>query len=427
MIDMPHLRFVHAADLHLDSPFIGIKAVAPENVASTLQDATFSAYENIVNLCIEERVDALLVAGDVYDAADRSLRAQLKFVDGLKRLDEAGIRSFVCHGNHDPLNGWEAQLEYPKGCTRFGEEAQAVPVLEDDPERAVVYGISYPMSEVSDNLALRLGPADSSTFSIGLVHANVDSDTKHLNYAPCSLDDLERSGIDYWALGHVHTRQVLRERTPTVVYPGNPQGRHPNEPGPRGVYLVEVDDGGDVRLDFRSVDNVRWERTRLDISIMENEQDLIDALHNSMDDALNGAVVRSIVLRIALSGRGVIHGSLRQSNFIEGLIEDVNREWARRSPFAWCERIEDDTATPFNRDERINGSDFLAEVLRTADRAKANSDLLARLQIGLSDLYQHRLYRQHLSDHVPSGDDLSRMIDEAEAILVNLLGEDEEP
>ena len=140
--DMTRIRFVHAADLHLDSPFVGIKAVAPDNVASALYGATFAAYENIIKLCIDEQVDALLIAGDVYDSADRSLRAQLKFVDGLKRLDDAGIRSFVCHGNHDPLNGWEARLDYPPSCIRFGAEFEAVPVFEDDPQRAVVHGIS---------------------------------------------------------------------------------------------------------------------------------------------------------------------------------------------------------------------------------------------------------------------------------------------
>lgn len=423
---MPPLRFVHAADLHLDSPFVGIQAVAPGNVAAALQDATFRTYENIIDLCIDEQVDALLVAGDVYDSADRSLRAQLKFVEGLKRLDEAGIRSFVCHGNHDPLDGWEARLDYPSSCTRFGTETDVVPVFEDDPERAVVHGISYPKQDVYENLALRLGTADSNTFSIGLVHANVGSDASHENYAPCSHEDLERSGMDYWALGHVHARQVLSERSPTVVYPGNPQGRHPNEPGARGVYLVEVDDDGDVHLDFRPVDTVRWERTRLDISDMETEQDLIDALHQSMDDATAKSNGQSVVLRIALAGRGSIHGSLQQPDLVDGLMDEVNGECAEKTPFAWCERIEDETAAPFNREVRIEGSDFMAELLRTADRAKEDTDLLASLQDGLSDLYQHRLYRQHLSDHVPSGDELSTMIDEAEAILVNRLGEDED-
>ena len=151
------LRFVHAADLHLDSPFTGIRATAPENVAKALYSATFDSYQNIIDLCISEGVDALLVAGDIYDGADRSLRAQRSFIDGLRSLDSAGIRSFVCHGNHDPLDGWEARLEYPTGCHRFGADFQAVPVFGDEPDRVLVYGISYPTRDVYENLVSRLG------------------------------------------------------------------------------------------------------------------------------------------------------------------------------------------------------------------------------------------------------------------------------
>ena len=125
------IRFVHAADLHLDSPFVGLRSRVPVHVAETLHEATFRAYENIISLCINEDVDALLVAGDIYDSADRSLRAQMRFIEGLTQLEGAGIRSFGCHGNHDPLNGWEARLDYPQGCHRFGPEFSSSPVFPD--------------------------------------------------------------------------------------------------------------------------------------------------------------------------------------------------------------------------------------------------------------------------------------------------------
>ncbi|MCH8225243.1 MAG: DNA repair exonuclease, partial [Chloroflexi bacterium] len=124
---MTRIRFVHAADLHLDSPFSGLRSIVPE-IAQTLHQATFNAYDNIIDLCIREQVDALLVAGDIFDGADRSLRAQLKFADGLNRLEAANIRSFICHGNHDPLDGWEAKITLPGGCHRFGAELTQVPV-----------------------------------------------------------------------------------------------------------------------------------------------------------------------------------------------------------------------------------------------------------------------------------------------------------
>ena len=143
---MPGLRFVHAADLHLDSPFRGIRNEAPTQVADALARATFEAYQNIIDLCLREQVDALLVAGDIYDGADRSLRAQLRFVQGLGRLDAAGIRSFICHGNHDPLDGWEARLALPEGCVRFGPEVEGFPVFPEEPERGggVRHQLSHP-------------------------------------------------------------------------------------------------------------------------------------------------------------------------------------------------------------------------------------------------------------------------------------------
>ena len=418
------IRFVHAADLHLDSPFTGLMAVAPENVANTLYSATFDAYENIINLCISEEVDALLVAGDVYDGADRSLRAQLKFVEGLKRLDTEAIRSFVCHGNHDPLDGWQARLDYPPGCRRFGPEWEAVPVFED-PDRALIHGISYRKRDVTENLALRLGNVDPGPFSIGLVHGNVGNNPEHGAYAPCSLDDLAQSGVHYWALGHVHTRQVLNEQGPTVVYPGNPQGRHPNETGARGVYLVEVDDGGNVGLDFRPMDTVRWARLDSDIAALDTEQDLLDALHKGMQALLDGADGQSVVVRVRLTGRGELNRKLRRPNMIEDLVEAINGEWDERSPFVWCERIEDASASPFDREARLKGSDFLAEVLRTADRSKTDPELLAGLGTGLSDLYQHHRFRSYLSNSAPNEEEIAGLVEEAEAMIVNLLIEND--
>ena len=416
------MRFVHSADLHLDSPFAGIRNSAPPQVSTMLYEATFKAYENIIELCIGEQVDALLIAGDVYDGADRSLRAQRLFIDGLQRLESAGIRSFVCHGNHDPLDGWEARLEYPSLCHRFGSEFEAIPIFPDEPERTVVHGISYPTRDVYDNLVTRLGTVDDGPYSIGLLHTNVGDNTDHALYAPCSLDDLVLSGIDYWALGHVHTREVLSEERPTVVYPGNPQGRQPNETGARGVFVVDVDEHGRANLDFRPVDTVRWERRGLDIASSETEQALIDQLHALVQEVLASADGRSVVIRITLSGRGSMHDSLSKSEFSpDSLVEQINEVWAAQTPFAWCERIVDETASEFERDKRLAGADFVADLLRLSDQSRTDAELLKRLGSGLDGLFSHRQYGQYLTGMLPSDDEIASLIDEAEAIAVDLL------
>ena len=421
---MTRIRFVHAADLHLDSPFSGLRSIVPE-IAQTLHQATFNAYDKIIDLCIREQVDALLVAGDIFDGADRSLRAQLKFADGLNRLEAANIRSFICHGNHDPLDGWEAQITLPGGCHRFGAELTQTPVFEDEPGRAVVYGISYPQREVRESLVPLFGAVEAGPFNIGLLHANVDSNPAHDSYAPCTLNDLKDTGMDYWALGHVHTRQVLSEANPTVLYPGNPQGRHPNEPGARGVYLVEVTDAGHVSLDFRAVDVVRWATLEIDIRALETEQSLVDKIEQEVSLCQDDADGRDIIFRLVLNGRGPLHDSLRRPGFIDDLAERVNETGLRRRPFLWCERIRASTASLIDREQQRQRSDFVGDLVRLCDELQVTPDSLSEIREKLQELYGRGNAGQYLRQYAPTEDDLLELMVSAEAAcLAELLDED---
>ena len=430
---MARLKFVHAADLHLDSPFRGIRSEAPDYVADTLRHATFDAYENIIALCLRESVDALLVAGDVYDGADRSLRAQLKFVDGLNRLDAAaGIRSFVCHGNHDPLDGWEARLALPPGCVRFGPEVTGEPVFPDEPERAMVYGYSYPRREVRENLSplfrgLSVSNAGANGFNIGLLHANVGGNPDHDSYAPCSIADLADTAVDYWALGHVHTRQTLRQERPAVVYPGNPQGRHPLETGARGVYLVEVDDYGAVSLDFRPVDVARWETLSLDISGLEDEQDLLNAVNNLADSALATAGGRPVITRLTLTGRGPLHASLRRPDTVGAILDNLNGQYANAQSWLWCERIQTDTASPVDREQVAQREDFPGDLARLGGELRNDPGALTELRDGLRALYVNSNAAPYLRGYLPSDDELLELLAAAEdECLASLVNEEDE-
>ena len=429
---MARLRFVHAADLHLDSPFRGIRSEAPEYVADSLRRATFDAYENIVALCLRERVDALLVAGDIYDGADRSLRAQLKFVDGLNRLDGAGIRSFICHGNHDPLDGWEARLSLPPGCVRFGPEVTGEPVFADEPERATVYGVSYPTREVRENLTPLFAQASlDGGFGIGLLHANVGGNSNHDSYAPCSVTDLAETGLDYWALGHVHTRQVLRQERPAVVYPGNPQGRHPLETGERGVYLVEVDDYGAVSLEFRPVDMVRWETLEVGIAALEAEQELLDAVDSATAACADAAGGRSVVFRLTLAGRGPLHLWLRSAGTVEELRERVNEQYAPSTSsgqaWLWCERIQADTASPVDREQVALREDFAGDLARLGGELRGDPAALGELRDALRVLYANSNAAPYLRNHLPSDEELLELLAAAEdECLASLVHEEDE-
>ena len=425
---MAKLRFIHAADLHLDSPFVGIRSEAPEYVSETLSRATFDAYENIIHLCLEERVDALLVAGDVYDGADRSLRAQLKFVDGLKQLDEKGIRSFICHGNHDPLDGWEARLTLPTGCVRFGTEVTAAPVFPDEPGRATVYGISYPRREMRENLSPLFRQAQSSVgFNIGLLHANVGGNPNHDSYAPCSVTDLTDNEIDYWALGHVHTRQVLRKHAPAIAYPGNPQGRHPAETGARGVYLVEVGDSSTTRLDFHAVDVVRWETISLDIAGLETEQALIDTVNDRAEYVLEASNRRHVVVRLTLTGRGPLYGWLQLDGTVDALLEQLNDTFSNSRPWLWCERIEIEAASPVDLGQAVKREDFTGDLARLCEEFRGSTDALAALGQSLQELYNTSRARRHLACLLPEGPELLEILTAAEEeCLFGLLGDEDD-
>ena len=425
--DMARLRFIHAADLHLDSPFRGIRSEAPDYVSETLLRATFEAYENIIGLCLSQAVDALFVAGDIYDGADRSLRAQLRFVEGLNRLEQAGIRSFVCHGNHDPLDGWEAGLSLPPGCVRFGPEVSGEPIFLDEPDRAAVYGISYPRRVVTENLSVHFSPPYSAGFNVALLHANVGGNTAHDNYSPCTIEDLASTGVDYWALGHVHTRQVMRQAHPTIVYPGNPQGRNPRETGERGVYLVEVDDFGTVRLDFHPVDVVRWEALELSIAGLEEAQGLIDTVEVALDSIAEAAEGRPVVCRLVLTGRGPLHSWLRRDETVPQLLDEVNQRHTDPASWVWCERIQLDTASPVNRQRASEREDFVGDLVQLSTGLRDDAEALDGLRESLRALYVNSNAAPYLRAHLPSDDELRNLLEAAEKeCLASLVSEEDE-
>src|SRR6266404_1292511 len=267
----PEFRFVHAADLHLDTPFASIGRVAPE-IADRLRDASLEAYDALVGMAIEREAAFVVIAGDTYDSADRGVRAQLRFLRGVERLGERGIPVFAAHGNHDPLDGWSAVRRAPDNLVVFGAEAvEAHPVARGGETLAQVYGISYGTRDVTENLALRFHRGDAPGLHIGVLHCNVGSQPDYAAYSPCSVADLTAAGMDYWALGHIHQYLRLAEGGPWIVYPGSLQAGKSNEVGPKGAVVVDAAGGAVESVEFVELDRVRFERIEVDIS---GERDL---------------------------------------------------------------------------------------------------------------------------------------------------------
>ncbi|QHW34267.1 DNA repair exonuclease [Paenibacillus rhizovicinus] len=321
-------RFIHAADLHVDSPFRGLTEV-PSHVREALQASTFDAVRKLVDAAIGEEVDFVVIAGDLYDSADRSLRAQLALQKEWQRLHAHGVRLFVIHGNHDPLSGQQAALRWPDSIHFFGaERPEQMPAYTKQGELAAyITGISYGSRSVTANLAAGYIARQDGTYGIALLHGNVDGDAGHDPYAPCRLDELVGAGFQYWALGHIHQRAVLHEY-PHVVYAGNTQGRHAKETGAKGCYVVDVSAAHETVLRFVPLDTVRWLHVRTAIDGIVSEQELLDAMEDAAARAASECGGRSLMVRFSLVGRGPLHASLGDSERLQELLAGLRERLA---------------------------------------------------------------------------------------------------
>lgn len=396
-------RFLHAADLHLASP---VQALAEESEAiqARLAGAVLSTWERIVQAAIDARVEFVLIAGDIYDSATPSLRAQVRFRDGVQTLDRHGIAVYVVRGNHDHLGAQTARLQWPGNLHVFGGE-QPECVVHRGPgglPLAEIWGISFQQRQESRNLAAALGrasaggpgreklrlpsqPAAAPPCRIALLHANVGGHSAHADDAPCQLSDLLDQPFDYWALGHIHAPQILHPQTPLVVYPGIPQGRDAGEAGPRGVYLVSVygEDSGRLRLEarFLPVAAVRWEVRTVDAGGIDSEEALLQRLDEAKEAARQGPAApeapRSLasapppglpgesggtpdpspaptlalapppdpaaspaVVRLVVQGATPLYGLLQSPEALAALAEQLRAGEDSRPDFAWVESIQ---------------------------------------------------------------------------------------
>lgn len=416
-------RFVHTADLHLDSPFAGIGQVAP-HLQAQLQEATFAAFHQIVDLCLREQVDFLTISGDIFDHAHISLRAQVRFREELKRLSDAGISSFVLFGNHDHGAGERAELKWPERVHIFpAGKVEAVPVYKEGREIARVYGISYPRAEVKENLAKRFRREEGVPYAIALLHANVGSDSEHANYAPCTLGDLQASGFDFWGLGHIHKRALLQTEHPVILYPGNPQGRHINESGERGCYLVEVDEHGETECRFHAVDSVRWTAEEVTIEGLTQEEELYQRMLAQLEAAGQKHRGRTVMVRLILTGRGALHEKLCVPGALDEWLQMVREhDLAVGEHPVYCETIQRKTRPLLQREEKLNDPGLLGDVVALVDACRSGKEGLDFLREALQPLFASPYVRQVLPE--PDEQQLLDWLAEAEDLLIEWLGKD---
>jgi exonuclease SbcD len=430
-------RFVHAADLHLDTPFEGIRDTAPA-VNRALREASLDAFDSLVDLCVERDAAFLLIAGDVYDGAERGLRAQLRFRQGLERLSESGVQVFVVHGNHDPAEeGWSAIRDWPESVTVFGSErVEARPVVRDGLRLASVHGISYPRRDVSENLSLafpRRGAADGAGetgLRIGLLHCNVGGNSDHAPYAACSLTDLAAADMHYWALGHVHSRRTLASAShpgePWVVYPGNLQGRSPlaSEQGPKGALVVSAEVGPDGAVvddvEFQALDRVRFVPVSLDVSQTADLAEVERALQARASELREENPDRGLVLCADIHGRSPVQRDLARARSRDDLLESLRDGGSQEQPFTWWGSLHCDVSLPIDREGLRQRDDFFADLLALADELGERPEELQRFaRQAFADLPDEL---QQVPVPQPEVDELASLLRRAEQTALESLG-----
>jgi DNA repair exonuclease SbcCD nuclease subunit len=292
------MKFIHAADIHLDSPLLGLERYEGAPV-ELMRGSTRRALENLVELALQEKVRLVLIAGDVYDGDWKDHSTGLFFVGQMRRLVEAGIRVFLIRGNHDAASQVTRQLRLPEGVHQFDHKKPGSVVIDD--LGLAVHGQSFAHREVPENLAAGYPDPVKGCINIGLLHTSADGRPGHEPYAPCKPAELMAKGYDYWALGHVHEREVLGE-SPWVVFPGNVQGRSVRELGAKGCTLVTVDGGEITAVEHRDLDVARWAIATVDASGAGAIGELADRVRERIAEAVAEAEGRVLAIRLEMVG-----------------------------------------------------------------------------------------------------------------------------
>ncbi|EGK2636945.1 exonuclease SbcCD subunit D [Listeria monocytogenes] len=265
---MKEIQFLHMADLHLDSPFIGLSTL-PQPLFSAIQESTFQSLERITTVAIKEAVDFVLIAGDIYDSEDQSVRAQARFSKEMKRLEVANIPVFMIHGNHDFIEKHKEKLTLPSNVHVFSEQVEVMSHKTATGVSVNIYGFSYNERHIRSSRVDKYKIQGNADFHIALLHGSeISSSEEHDVYAPFRVQEISKKGFDYWALGHIHKRQLLAE-SPSIYYPGNIQGRNRKESGEKGASIITLSEAS-TTIDFIGTSPIIWEEAV--ITLPENSE-----------------------------------------------------------------------------------------------------------------------------------------------------------
>ena len=412
-------KFIHAADVHLDSPLHGLERYEGAPV-DEIRSATRRAFDNLIELAIEEAVAFVLLAGDLYDGDWKDYNTGLYFVERMGRLRAAGIKVFIIAGNHDASSQITRHLRLPDNVRMFSTRSPERVVLAEP--GVSVTGQGFAKRSVTEDLSQAYPPGDPHLFNIGLLHTCLDGKPGHEPYAPCTLDGLRSKGYQYWALGHVHKREEV-SRDPWILFPGNIQGRHIRESGAKGCTLVTVEGGEIAAVEHRSLDVMRWSLCEVDVSVGETIDEIYELVRECLQSAADAAEGRPVAVRLVLRGTSVAHSVLHAER--ERWIHEY-RALATGLGGAgiWLEKVSIKTNASVNVAEAAARDDALGGLLRAIGGMKPDASALDGLAGELSAL------RQKLPAELLGGEEpydpadpelIMDSLEEIKALLVNLL------
>ena len=327
------MKFIHAADIHLDSPLRRLAAYEGAPV-DEIRQASRRAFENLIDLALDASVSFVLIAGDLFDGDWKDYNTGLYFVRQIHRLADAGIRLFIVSGNHDAAGPVTKTLPYPANTHLFAADRPETIIIEAS--GVAVHGQSFARAAVTENLAVRFPEPVSGLVNIGLLHTSLTGRAGHENYAPCTMADLKAKGYDYWALGHVHRAEVI-STDPPIIFSGCIQGRHIRENGPRGCTLVTIDNEKIAARTFRPLDVIRWETVTIDLTGTDDEPAILASIDGALGACLRRNTPLPVITRIILTGNTCMHASL--SGRLEYWREAVRSTALTHHDRIWVEKV----------------------------------------------------------------------------------------
>ena len=420
------MKFIHAADIHLDSPLTGLSVYSDAPV-EMLRNATREAFTNLVSEAVEQQVDFLVIAGDLYDGTWKDHNTGIFFCAEMGRLRKAGIPVYLLFGNHDAESEMTKKLQWPDNVFAF--DARRPQTFFIDRLKVALHGHSFRDKETVENLVTGYPAPAQGMFNIGVLHTALEGNAAHATYAPCSLDELHAKGYHYWALGHVHEHQVWQGAS-TVVFPGNLQGRHIRETGARGAVLVTVDEAAAQKVEVERliVDVLRWHSLEIDATDCHALADVVRAAGKGLEALIahHPAAIPAAV-RVTVTGRTPAHGDLfgREAQL---RVEILAIAAAIGMDRLWIEKVKVATSPADDGEAAKARGDALSDLQTILEAADTDPDFLESLRDDLLALVTRTPPELQAAvpyfDEIRSGD-LARLVREVRPGLLSHLAREE--